>query len=108
MFRNALFNHVSASPSSDLIKLKNNSELPGSLFRAIIMNLQTLRTKNPIAFIELVQKCRDSKHEMFSNTMEAAQKLLLISHDGEIHRHIKDVISSLLSEMILICAYVHL
>jgi hypothetical protein len=100
MFRkNVYSNPTSASTSKDLalVELKNKTTVPKSLVIVTMMSLKALLQKNPIAFYELVQKCRNSKHEMFGNTLEVATKLGLIIHDGRIHEYTKNIILSAVS-----------
>src|SRR3990167_5007413 len=77
-----------------MVKLKNGSEVAQSIVVATMMSLEALINSNRIAFYELVEKCRDSKHEMFGNTKEVVAKWALICSDGSVHSCIKDVVLS--------------
>src|SRR3990167_887425 len=77
-----------------MLKLKNGSEVAQSIVVATMMSLDALINSNPIAFYELVEKCRDSKHEMFGNTKEVVAKWALIDMNGSVHSCIKDVVLS--------------
>lgn len=63
---NAMFfrNNNEKQDSIDMVKLKNGSEVPEPVVVTTMMNIELLMEKNPIAFYELVQKCRNPKHKM--------------------------------------------
>lgn len=58
-----------------------------------MMNLELLMNKNPIAFYELLQKCRNPKHAMFGNSVEIVEKLGLMN-SGLVHGTVKNIVLS--------------
>jgi hypothetical protein len=79
--------------SLKMVKLKNDSEAPESAVVTTMRNLDFLMKKNPIAFYELVQKCRNPKHDMLENTNAEVEKLALMQ-SGSIHEITKNIILS--------------
>lgn len=43
-----------------------------------MMSLQKLLLENPVAFYELVEKCRNPKQQMFGNTQSVVKALALM------------------------------
>lgn len=91
--RPALFQQAQAT-QLQLVTLKNGAQVPQVLVVTTMMNLTRLINSNPIAFYELVQKCRDNNHQMFGNTKEIAVSLALMDRSGSVHRTVKDVVLS--------------
>jgi hypothetical protein len=81
------------APSFSMVKLKNGSEVAEPLVTTTMMNLELLMEKNPIAFYELVEKCRNPKHEMFGNTAEVAEGLALMNN-RQCHSTTRDIVLS--------------
>lgn len=77
----------------NMVKLKNGSEVPESVVATTMMNLECLMSKNPIAFYELVEKCKNPKHEMFGNTKKVAEELALMN-SGSVHDITKNIVLS--------------
>ena len=77
-----------------LVKLKNGSEGVKALVSITMMSLESLIETNPVAFYELVMKCRDVNHRFFGNTGEVLQKLSLVQTDGNVHDSIRNIVSS--------------
>ncbi len=97
MFRRSVYSHLtSASETKDfvMVELKNKTTVPDFVIAVTMMSLDALFNKDPIAFYELVQKCRNPKHEMFGNTLEIGKKWGLITYDGRIHDYTKNIILS--------------
>lgn len=78
----------------EILTLKNGSQVPEPLVKVTMLLLSTLMERNPIAFYELVMKCRDSKHELLGNTSEVLSDLSLIQSDGCVHDAIRDIMLS--------------
>lgn len=91
-FRQKASNNEQTS-SIKMIKLKNGSEAPEPAVITTMISLESLMDKNPIAFYEFVQKCRDPNHEMWGNTKEAVAKLALINNNS-VHDITKNVVLS--------------
>ena len=79
-----------------MLTLKNGSEVAEPVVITTMMSLEALMNSNPIAFYELVEKARDSRHQMFGNTRQVVEKTALMN-GGSIHDTVKDVILSAVS-----------
>lgn len=76
-------------------KLKNGSEILTPIVVTTMMSLELLMTRNPAAFYELVQKCRDNTHKMFGNTESVLEELALISRPtGSVHDFVRNIVLS--------------
>ncbi|MBD3330043.1 hypothetical protein GF354_00765 [Candidatus Peregrinibacteria bacterium] len=76
-------------------RLKNGSEEFKPLVQMTMASLSKLAETNPIAFYELVMKCREQGHELFGNTGEVLQSLALIQDErGTVHDSIRNVVLS--------------
>ncbi len=90
----SLFQRKANKDSSfNMVKLKNGSEVAEPIVITTMMNLKLLMNKNPIAFYELVEKCRNSEHEMFGNTREVVEGLALMNN-GTCHETTRDIVLS--------------
>ncbi len=76
------------------IRLANGAMVPDVTVEVTMYCLKELVTSNPIAFYELVTKCRDEKHQFFDNTEEVLMHAGLIQRPGEIHDSIRNVVLS--------------
>jgi len=77
------------------VRLKNGAEEAKPLVGVTMMSLQKLEQTNPIAFYELVMKCKDDGHELFGNTGDVLQSLALIQDKrGQVHNSIKNIVLS--------------
>ena len=77
------------------LKLKNSSEEAEPLVRVTMMSLRSLAESDPIVFYELVELCRDPKHELFGNAGDALKRLSLVQGDGNsVHQSIRNVVLS--------------
>ena len=76
------------------IRLANGSIVPDVTVEVTMFCLKELITSNPIAFYELVTKCRDEKHQLFGNTEEILMHAGLIQTPGGIHDSIRNVVLS--------------
>jgi len=59
-----------------------------------MLSLTNLMRENPIAFYELVMKCRNPEHELFGNTGEVLSPLNLIQPNGHVHDGIRNIVLS--------------
>ena len=75
-------------------KAKNGSKVAQPLVITTMMNLEALMESNPMAFYELVEKCKNSEHKMFGNTKDVVAELALIDSSGSVHSSTKDVVLS--------------
>jgi hypothetical protein len=74
--------------------LKNGSEEVKSLVAVTMLSLQNIANDNPIAWFELVEKCRNDKHEFFGNTRKHLEELALVQSNGSVHGSIKNIVLS--------------
>lgn len=63
--------------------LRTGEEVPTPLVGAVMLALETLVKKNPIALYELVQISRNPKHKLFGNTGDILRDLALIETNGQ-------------------------
>ncbi len=63
--------------------LRTGEEVPTPLVGTVMLALETLIEKNPIAFYELVQISRNPKHKLFGNTGDILSNLALIDANGQ-------------------------
>ncbi len=80
--------------SMELVELKNGQSEGEGLVRVTMMSLMDLTETNPIAFYELVMKCRDYNHRFFGNTGELLEKTGLVSSNGDVHNSIRNIVLS--------------
>ena|SRR3990167_5460798 len=79
----------------EMLKLKNGSEVAKPIVFTTMITLNELMETNPIAFFELVQKCRNPQHEMFGNTEDEVRKWGLMDYaPGKVHECTRDIVLS--------------
>ena len=78
----------------EAVTLKNGAQELDIQVRAVMVSLEDLLGKNPIAFYELVMKCRDWNHQFFGNTGRELRDLALVQSDGNVHDSIRNVVLS--------------
>jgi len=71
-------NNSAPSPMK-LVKLNNGKEMPEAIVYLVMRNVDLLFNTRPIAFYEMVQKCRDPSHKMWGNTEAEANSLVPIT-----------------------------
>jgi len=76
------------------VTLKNGAEEAKALVETVYMCLSNLIEDHPIAFYELVMKCRDGNHELFGNTSTVLSQFAMIQHDGSVHGSIRNIVLS--------------
>lgn len=77
----------------NILKLRNGNEVPEPIAISTMMNLNLLMEKDPIAFFELVAKCKNSQHKMWGKTEKTVSDFGLIN-SGSVHECIRDVVLS--------------
>ena len=79
-----------------LVELKNGTKEMKSLVQTLIgLVLPLLMEEDPISFCELVMKCRDKNHKIFSKDQEKKlQDLNLLGPGGVIRNSIVNIIVS--------------
>lgn len=85
------------SMSMQPVELKNGQSEAEGLVRLTMISLQMLMERNPVAFYELVMKCRDRKHVLFGNTGKVLEELAMTSSDGSVHDSIRNIVLSAVS-----------
>lgn len=80
-------------PAIATVKLKNGSVEAKFVAVATMISLDSLLQDNPIAFYELVTKCRDPKHVMFGKSKSVCENLALMNGDI-VHGSIKNIVLS--------------
>ncbi len=76
------------------VKLNNGAEEHEGLVNITMLHLKALIEDQPIAFFELVEKCRNRNHKLFGVTGKVLKDLSLIESDENIHSSIKNIILS--------------
>ena len=79
---------------SEVVKLKNGSEEFGPAVYATVFALKKLFQNDPIAFFDLVSKCRDQNHQFSSDAETRLKALAIVDSDGTIHSIVKNVVLS--------------
>lgn len=87
-------NSEQAESKITMVKLKNGSEVAKPVVIALMINLEALMKSNPIAFYELVEKCKNSEHEMFGHTKDVVTEWALIDSNGSVNSAVRDVVLS--------------
>jgi len=78
----------------ETVKLKNGTEEAKPLVVATMLSIKTLMKKQPIAFYDLVLKCRDNSYKPFGINGQVLQDLALLQPDGSVHGSIKNIVLS--------------
>ena len=78
----------------ETVILKNGAEEAKPLVIVIMMSLEDLMKKNPIAFYELTMKARDQGHQFFGRAGQVLKEFNLVSADGSLHDSIRNVVLS--------------
>lgn len=76
------------------VMLKNGQEEFKALVVVTMMSLRALLAEQPIAFYELVMKCRNRNHQFFGNAGEKLKGLELVQSDGGVHGSIRNIVLS--------------
>ncbi len=76
------------------VTLINGAEEARVLVNATMRSLTGLMEWNPIAFYELVMKCRDSNHIFFGNVADVLKRLRLVEASGSIHNSVRNIVLS--------------
>jgi hypothetical protein len=77
-----------------LMTLRNGSEAAESAVRVIMISLDELLAKEPIAFYELAAVCRDPQHVIFGNCAGKLRERGLLESSGKPHGLVRDVVLS--------------
>lgn len=84
----------------ETVLLKNGSTEAKTLVIVILTSISSLMKSNPMAFYDLVMKCRDSSYKFFGNNIDILLKLSLVQsssetgRSGHIHSSIKNIVLS--------------
>lgn len=76
------------------IELKNGRKVPRAIVGSSMMSFSALMERNPIALYELVQKCKNEKHELWVGTKPVLKDFALLDGNGYTHRSVCDVLLS--------------
>lgn len=78
----------------ETVTLKNGAEEALPLVTVTMLSIRSLMQKDPIAFYELVMKCRDRQHQFYGNTGEVLQSLSLLDNRGCVQGSIRNIVLS--------------
>ena len=76
----------------NLVKLKNGTEVNEMTVRVTMFSLESGKF-NFMLLYELLEKCKNPHHKMFSNTQQIAEEMGLML-EGTIHDDVKNIILS--------------
>lgn len=79
------------------VELKNGASEAEDVVGVAIMSIERLMRTNPIAFYELVMKCRVPAHQFFGNTRQVLMDFALVSLNGDVHDSLRNVVLSSVS-----------
>lgn len=78
-----------------VVRLKNGTEEVEGIVWITMLHLSSLIKGDPISFYELVMKCRDRNHNIFSGVQEEKlQDLNLLDSTGTVHDSIVNIVVS--------------
>jgi len=83
-----------AQEETKVVRLKNGTEEFKPLVCGTMLTLHSLLKEQPVAFYELVMKCRDIGHSFFGNAGEHLRSAGLVDENGEIHDSTKNIVLS--------------
>ena len=75
-----------------VVTLRDGSQEPEVTVIALMMSLDNLMKKKPIAFFEAVSLARNPSHRLFGNINEILQRLALTDGQGKMHSSIRTII----------------
>lgn len=78
----------------ETVALRNGAEEVKSLVNVTIFLLRHLLQENPIAFYELVMRCRDRNHQIYGDIDQVLKRFKLLYPNGEIHGSIRNIVLS--------------
>ncbi len=78
----------------DVVTLKNGSEEAKPAVMVAMASLKMLFDRWPMAFYDLVMKCRDSSYSFFGDNKNILTGLSLLQNDGELHGTIRNIVLS--------------
>ena len=78
----------------ETVQLKNGSTEAKVMVIATLTSITSLMKDHPMAFYDLVMKCRDSNYKFFGNNLEILVSLSLAKIDESIHNSIKNIVLS--------------
>lgn len=78
---------------STTVILRNGVDEQEATVQAIMASLWQCLEDQPVAFLELVELCRDRSHRLFGNTRETLERMALVEH-GDVHEVIQNVVLS--------------
>jgi hypothetical protein len=80
------------SDSPETVTLKNGSVQFKPLVIGTMITLSHLLEDEPIAFLELVEVCKDREHQVFGNADQVLKRLAMMEQDGSVHSAIRDIV----------------
>ena len=81
----------------ETVILKNGAVETGVVVSLVMFSLRTLMTEHPMAFYDLVMKCRDREYEWFHGNEDICKANGLVEQSGGIHNSIESIILSSVS-----------
>lgn len=76
------------------VMLKNGDMVPVPMVATCHIALSNLMDENPIAFYELVMKCRDRNHRLFGNSAQYLSDRALLEPNGQPHDLVRSFVLS--------------
>lgn len=76
----------------ETVKIRGGFEHVKVLVTRTVVSVSHLMKEKPIAFYELVMKCRDRDHKLFGSAGAELRAMSLMSDDGSMHAAIKEIV----------------
>lgn len=78
----------------ETIRLRNGAEEVKPLVVITIRTLEHVMDERPLAFYDLVMKCRDQNYQFFEDNEDYLKEQRLVDANGSIHDSIRNVVLS--------------
>lgn len=78
-------------PIGAVVTLRNGREVPRALVTPVLLSLEALLGRHPVALFELAALARDPSHALFGNTGQVLAELGL-TEDGKLHDAVRDIV----------------
>ncbi|MDO8686688.1 MAG: hypothetical protein Q7K11_00565 [Candidatus Berkelbacteria bacterium] len=72
--------------------LKTGKEADEHLVQAVVYALRNLLQSNPIAFMGLMEKCRNDSYMFFGNSQQILEEVALVDKNGIVPDGVKDIV----------------
>ncbi len=81
-----------------MVTLKDGSEVPHAIFVATSIGIRAVATENILALSDLIEKCKDDRHQVSRNEFFDSQSILtkfgLLDTDKQVPDAVKKIVSN--------------